>query len=141
MESHPNAALRWLDSERALVLTAHKFGFTLFRTMQFFGFFVICFFLEFKTSEEYLTQKLVIDRSSFQSVNNSTMVDGFRKMILLESNVDCSEFNAEIRNGMDSDRCVCNEESATFSLFDEKWQCTENEDFREREGMLMKKEY
>lgn len=101
-------------------------------------FFVIFFFLVFKSSKEYLHQQLIIDRPSFPSVANS-MVDGFRIVPAFGSNVDCSKFNAlGVSAGMPSDRCVCSNDAATFSFFKAKWQCVDNEDFRELEGTLFK---
>ena len=103
-------------------------------------FFVIFFFLVFKSSKEYLHQQLIIDRPSFLSVAPlNSMEDGFRIVPVFGSNVDCSKFNAlGVSAGMPSDRCACSNDAATFSFFKGKWQCVDNEDFRELEGTLYK---
>ena len=95
----------------------------------------------FKSSKEYLHQQLIIDRPSFLSVAPlNSMEDGFRIVPAFGNNVDCSKFNAlGVSAGMPSDRCVCSNDAATFSFFKGKWQCVDNEDFRELEGTLYKK--
>ena len=102
-----------------------------------FIFFIICFFLAFKTSNEYLTETIVINRPA----NNGAMADGFRKMASgsfpMENKVNCSEFNAEMPYGVHStvNQCKCGDGKATFSFYDGKWLCVDNEGFRERQGM------
>ena len=94
----------------------------------------------FKSSKEYLHQQLIIDRPSFQSVAPvNSMVDGFRIVPAFGSNVDCSKFNAlVVLAGMPSDICFCSNDAATFTFFKGKWQCVDNEDFRELAGTLYK---
>lgn len=103
-------------------------------------FVIICFFLALNTSGEYITEKIIIDRPVQSGLSYGAMVDGFRKLGSGSLSLQCSEFNAERPYGDHSaNRCECDREEATFSFFNRKWLCVDNEDFRERKGMYIRK--
>ena len=103
-------------------------------------FVIICFFLAFNTRGEYITEKIIIERPVQSGSSYRAMVDGFRKLGSGNLSLQCSKFNAERPYGAQSmNRCECDREEATFSFFNRRWLCVDNEDFREREGMYSRK--
>ena len=100
----------------------------------------ICFLLMVTSSKEYFA-KIVIERPSLQYLNNG-VVDGIRVaanggMNFGNEGFECDDLNAEIPRGIypsSTLHCECKIEASTFSFFDGKWQCVENERLRTREG-------
>lgn len=108
-------------------------------------FFAICLLLIVKTSEEYIAKEIIIDRPSFQYMNGG-LVDGIRLTVSsgaslgsTDDRFECEDFNAEHPSGVSSiHQCECTSESSTFSFFDGKWKCVDNEEFRQSEGKSTK---
>ena len=99
------------------------------------AFCAICFLLMAKGSKEY-SAKIVIERPSLQYMSNE-VVDGIRLRTNDRKNFECDDFNAEIPSGIypsSTLQCECKIEATTFSFFDRKWQCVENERLRQSEG-------
>ncbi|XP_068714867.1 uncharacterized protein [Montipora foliosa] len=97
--------------------------------------FVSCIVVLFiKTSKENQTESLFIERPLQSLANKGGLLDGFRQSAHENMTLNCPEFDAKIPEGIYlSNRCQCTEDEATFSFFEKKWQCIENEDFREHE--------
>ena len=103
--------------------------------------FAICFLLMVKESREYFASEIVIERPSLWNTNNG-LIDGIR--VRASSGINfgsnrfkCEDFNAVIPRGIYSSStldCECKSEASTFSFFDGKWQCVDNERLRQSEG-------
>ena len=103
--------------------------------------FAICCLLIVKRSKGYFASEIVIERTFLRDMN-SGLVDGIRVRanggINFGSNgFKCEDFNAVIPRGIypsSTLHCECNSEASTFSFVDGKWQCVDNERFRQNEG-------
>lgn len=99
-----------------------------------FVFLLICCFLTFKASKEYLTQEIIIKRLVHTDLSNGA-VDQFRVKGFGGLPFKCRDFNADKADGMSSvNHCQCTEDEATVRYSNRTWSCIDNEDFREREG-------
>lgn len=110
------------------------------------AFFAICFLLMVKTSKEYFASEIVIERPSLQNMSNG-LVDGIRVLRtgsgvnLGSKGFECDDFNAQIPSGVypsSMHHCECTIEASTFSFFDGKWKCVDNEELRQSEGKYSK---
>ena len=83
----------------------------------------------------------MIDRTNGKNMSNETSFTMTDRIWLNTNGKDddsfeCDEFDA-VDQGKTSQylpRCKCTKEASTFSYFNGKWTCVENEEFREGEG-------